>query len=153
MSHSHHVNVSPIFLTLNAQDWITPETKARLLEWKIRMDLLQYAARGCPPLDPERIQRHKAKEPDAPTPMAVISRLHARQDDGHAVKLGRAALVCQQNSRQYEDRKWMMIRGDEQWMQVHHLIVDSIEAPGTWVRSTGLEGAWKVSCRCNVSQS
>ncbi len=38
----------------------------------------------------------------------------------------------------------MKIKGDEQWMQVHHLIVDSVEAPGSWVRTTGLDGAWKV---------
>ncbi len=37
------------------------------------MDLLQYAARACPPLDLERINSHKPKAPSAATPLAVIS--------------------------------------------------------------------------------
>lgn len=58
---SHHVNAAPIFLTLNKQDWIPRATKARLLEWKMRMDLLQYAARGCPELDLERVRGYAPK--------------------------------------------------------------------------------------------
>jgi hypothetical protein len=58
----HHVNSSPIWLTINAQPWISTETKVRLLEWKIRMDLMQYAARGCPPLSVDKISSYKPKD-------------------------------------------------------------------------------------------
>ena len=38
-------------MALNKQNWLTTENKVRILEWKIRVDLVQYAARGCPKLD------------------------------------------------------------------------------------------------------
>lgn len=42
----------------------------------------------------------------------------------------------------------MVIKGDDLWTKVHHLIADSVEAPGaTWVRTTGLDEAWNVSFR------
>ena len=44
-----------MYLTINALPWIPTATKARLLEWKIRMDLLQHAARGAPPLPLDKV--------------------------------------------------------------------------------------------------
>ncbi|KAK1833346.1 HypA protein [Podospora conica] len=146
----HHVNAAPIFLTLNKQEWIPTAAKVRLLEWKMRMDLLQYAARGCPDLDVERIRRYQPKCVEAGNgvkPIDIISRLHTFADDGHAIKLGRAALICQQVCRAYQgtpvaDR--FMIKGDDLWERLLGLIVDSVEAPGeNWVRSAGMEEAWK----------
>jgi hypothetical protein len=61
----HHVNSSLFFVTINAQDWIPAETKARLLEWKIRMDLLQYAARGVPELSIDKLAGYQPRKPDA----------------------------------------------------------------------------------------
>ena len=57
----HHVNVNPIFLAINAQDWIPLGAKTRLLEWKIRMDLVEYAARMCPELSPDRLLAYEPK--------------------------------------------------------------------------------------------
>ena len=75
----------------------------------------------------------------------VISRFHSIDEDGHAIKLGRAAAVCQQLSEKHEDGGRLIIKGRDVWMKIHHLIVDSVMAPGpTWVRSAGLEDAWKV---------
>ncbi|KAK3359739.1 hypothetical protein B0T25DRAFT_564723 [Lasiosphaeria hispida] len=140
----HHVNASPIFLTINAQAWIPVETKARLLEWKIRMDLIQYAARAVPPLSLDKIASYQPKTNSAKTPIEVVSRLHFLPEDGHAIKLARAALICRDLSAQYSDRDWMKIKGDNQWMKVFHLIVDSVEAPGPhWVRTCGLDEAWQ----------
>jgi len=59
---SHHVNASPFWLTINAQPWISTETKVRILEWKIRLDLIQYAARACPPLSLNNITSYKPKD-------------------------------------------------------------------------------------------
>ncbi|KAL1860327.1 hypothetical protein VTK73DRAFT_7380 [Phialemonium thermophilum] len=140
----HHVNASPIFLTINAQPWISTETKVRILEWKIRLDLIQYAARACPPLDPEPIKSYKPKDPSGKTPLDVISRLYFLHDDGHAIKLARALGICQQVSKKYEDQRPLPIKGDDYWMKIFHLVVDASEAPGQrWVRTAGLEEAWK----------
>ncbi|KAK3997557.1 hypothetical protein QBC44DRAFT_364365 [Cladorrhinum sp. PSN332] len=143
----HHVNSSPIFVTINAQDWIPKETKARILEWKIRMDLLEYAARGVPELGVDKLTGYnprKAREGESI--QDIIFRLHTFPDDGHAVKLGRAAVICRNICKKYEEqgKDWVQIRGDDAWKKVCHLIVDSVEAPGdTWVRSAGFDEAWE----------
>lgn len=62
--HRHHVNVAPIFVTLNKQDWISTEHKVQLLEWKIRMDIVQYVARGCPKLAVDKIANYVPKDKD-----------------------------------------------------------------------------------------
>lgn len=67
----HHVNASPLWLTLNAQPWISTETKVRVLEWKIRMDLMEYAARGCPPLSLDSITSYKPKDKPEQKPLGM----------------------------------------------------------------------------------
>lgn len=57
--------MAPIFLTFNKQDWISTEHKVRLLEWKIRMDIVQYVARGCPQLSVDKIADYVPKDKDA----------------------------------------------------------------------------------------
>lgn len=58
---SHHLNSAPIFVTINSQSWIPAETKARLLEWKIRYDLMEYAARGVPELSLDQIKAYQPR--------------------------------------------------------------------------------------------
>jgi hypothetical protein len=53
------VNIGPIYLTINAQDWIPLETKARLVEWKIRMDLIGYVGEQVPPLRTDALLSYK----------------------------------------------------------------------------------------------
>lgn len=148
---SHHINSSPIFLTLNAQSWLPRATKARLLEWKIRMDLLQYAARAVPPLLPvESITAYKTSRiaPNSTPIPELIARLHSLPDDGHAIKLARAAAICRQLTAPYaaEGKPWVQFKGDETWDAVLRIVVESVESQGpTWVRTTGLDEAWDVS--------
>lgn len=140
----HHVNVAPIFLTLNAQDWVPEAVKVRLLEWKIRLDLLQYVARGSPELGLEKISGYvpAAKNPG---PFAgLLPRMHNLVEDGHAIKLFRAVGIGRDYCKPFEDRgcDWVLIRGDL-WDKVGHLVADSVEAPGpTWVRNCGFDEAW-----------
>lgn len=149
-SSRHHVTSGPLFATLSTANWISPETKARILEWKIRMDLLQYVARGCPELSLKKLQAYRSRKPEAGNQSLpdIIARLHNFPDDGHAIKLGRAAVVCRNLCKKYEESNTsdrLPIKGDDVWAKVCYLIVDSVEAPGPhWVRSTGFEEAWKV---------
>ncbi|AEO63315.1 uncharacterized protein THITE_2125850 [Thermothielavioides terrestris NRRL 8126] len=84
----HHVNASPFFVTISAADWVPAETKARLLEWKIRMDLLQYATCGVAELSLDKLPGYQPKKPEAGGSLAeIIARLHTFPDDGHAIKL------------------------------------------------------------------
>lgn len=111
-----------------------------------------------PPLSLERIAAYQPKPKDDRFNTAaaagsssnvgdLVSRLHDLDDDGHAIKLVRAAAICQQVSEPLEDKLGdrLPLRGKEIWNKVHHLIVDAAEGPGPrWVRTTGLESAWKV---------
>jgi len=117
------------------------------------MDLVQYAGRAVPPLALDKIASYRPNSSDVESNAAgagahahtTILRLHNFPDDGHAIKLGRAALLCRDICKTYEDRGWMAIKGDELWDKVYHLIVDSVEAPGpNWVRTCGMEEAWEV---------
>ncbi|KAF7534954.1 hypothetical protein G7054_g5790 [Neopestalotiopsis clavispora] len=123
----HHVNVSPIFVTLNRQDWIPAPLKVRMLEWKIRMDLI-----------------HPSPSPGSPgAAAALLPRMHAFVDDGHAIKLFRAIAIGREVCKPYEDKDWIIIKGDL-WDQIAHMVVDSVEAPGpTWVRNAGFDEAWE----------
>ncbi|KAK9414393.1 hypothetical protein SUNI508_11235 [Seiridium unicorne] len=139
----HHVNVNPIFITLNRQSWIPVELKVRMLEWKIRMDLIQYSARGSPSLDVQKIKDYKPKTGDPGPAAELLPRMHALAEDGHAIKLFRAVGVGKEVSKPYEDRDWLVIKGDL-WNNISHMIADSVEAPGpTWVRNAGFDEAWK----------
>ncbi|ETS80297.1 hypothetical protein PFICI_07826 [Pestalotiopsis fici W106-1] len=139
----HHVNVNPIFITLNRQDWIPMPLKVRLLEWKIRMDLIQYTARGSPDLDLDRIRAYVPTASNPGPAAALLPRMHAFVDDGHAIKLFRAIGIGREVSKPYEHKEWMIIKGDL-WDQIAHMVVDSVEAPGpTWVRNAGFDEAWQ----------
>lgn len=173
----HHVNVCPLFVAINAQDWIPTASKVRLLEWKIRFDLLQYAARACAPVSLETITSYVPKEetrkPTAGTstcsywkfdlciptlrlydtisllltpPTELLPRIHALHDDGHASKLIRAIGICEDVSREYEDKDWLKIKGADLWTKINQLVVDSVEGEGPkWVRGAGEAEAWVVS--------
>ena len=119
--------------------------KVRVLEWKIRLDLVQYIARGSPPLRPEEIQKYTPKEKDlAKKPEDLLPRFHALPDDGHTVKLVRALLIAQNLSKKYVDRPWIRIKDDDMWLKMHYLILDGNEKiDPKWVRSAGFEEAWE----------
>lgn len=72
--------------------------------------------------------------------------MHSLSDDGHVIKLWRAAGVGRKLSEPYENQDWLRIKGGKLWDQVAHLIMDSVESPGPrWVRNAGFEEAWKVN--------
>lgn len=48
-----------MYFIINAQPWIPVETKIRLLEWKIRLDILLYAAIGVPDLSLDEIKAYQ----------------------------------------------------------------------------------------------
>ncbi|KAI0006931.1 hypothetical protein F4779DRAFT_594277 [Xylariaceae sp. FL0662B] len=139
----HHLNACPLFPFINSQDWISTENKIRLLEWKIRLDLLQYADSGCPPLAFDRIVKYVPKDNGSGPESELLRRIHSIEDDGHAVKLFRAVGVGQKVCEKYEDKDWAKIKGDL-WTKAQHLVVESVESPGErWVHGAGVPAAWK----------
>ncbi|RSL39726.1 hypothetical protein CEP53_013855 [Fusarium sp. AF-6] len=139
----HHVTSTPFFLTLNAKPWISASTKAQLLEYKIRMDLLTYAARGCPTLRGDLLREYTPRDGKLADKMEdLLPRIHKIVDDGHTVKLARALILAKRTTEPFEDREWVKIKGDD-WLRAMHLLLDANENGGTmWVRGAGFDQAW-----------
>ena len=147
---------------------MTDENKARLLEWKGRLDLCMYASRRSPEPRMEVIEKYKPKHSGAAKDPSVgmgtwdriFTRVIHHDDDGHAAKLIRALAHGEKICAAYDKNDTLLrIRGD-MWLQLGHmgivvttffpseltilLAIDSVEDTGdTWVRSAGFPEAWK----------
>ncbi|KAM0255218.1 hypothetical protein ACHAQJ_005982 [Trichoderma viride] len=123
------------------------EMKARILEWKIRLDLVQYIARGCPPLRLDAIKSFSAPEQNnsVTKPADLLPRFYEIIDDGHTIKVVRALLIAQELSQKYSGKPWIRIADEETWLKVHQILLQSTEGPqepALWVRSAGFDEAW-----------
>ncbi len=146
----HCANSSIFFSVFNAQSWLSTTNKVRLLQWKGYLDLVMYASRRSPPLLMSEITDYvPIAKSSASTPKAewkdIFGRLFKFEDDGHAVKLGRAVrngqLVC--GKWEGEGKKWVKVRG-EMWEKVGNMVIDSVEDTGAhWARSVGFKEAWE----------
>ncbi|KAI0544065.1 HypA protein [Xylaria curta] len=131
----HQINLCPIFLTINAQDWISTANKVRLLEWKIRFDIIEYTARAWVPVSIEKIASYVPKENTRKPAAELLPRIKALRDDGHVSKLSRAVGLCEHASKKYENQDWLKIKGEDLWNKVHQLVIDSAEGKGPkWVQ-------------------
>jgi len=137
----HCVNSSVFFPAFLQQDWLSEANKVRLLEWKIRLDLIMYASRRSPDI---RLQDIKGYKPVKPSGWDEIEdRACLLEDDGHGSKLVRALANGQRVSEPYEDLDAFRLKRDD-WLQLAHMAIDSVEAPGeNWIRSAGFDEAWK----------
>lgn len=73
--------------------------------------------------------------------------MHKVEDDGHAIKLARAIVVCKNIMTKFESARWAKIGGDV-WLKIMHLVADSTQVPEgveRWMESSGFEEAWKVN--------
>lgn len=78
------------------------------------------------------------------SPRDLVARFHATEDDGHIIKIVRALLIAQGETRRFGDRAWVRIR-DEDWVRVHCLLLRGVEGQpedGQFVRAAGFEEAW-----------
>ncbi|KAL5588220.1 hypothetical protein FOBRF1_014748 [Fusarium oxysporum] len=141
----HHVNSAVMYLTTLQQEWLTREDKRRLLEWKIRMDLIQYVARGRPSISAEAIASYEPKIPSTSSVREIGNRLQDFGDDGHGIKQARATALCHELMKNWEHKPWAILKGDLIWERIQHMVVDALEIPGPlYVRSAGFDEAWKV---------
>ncbi|KAM0226829.1 hypothetical protein ACHAPO_012045 [Fusarium lateritium] len=139
----HHVNSAVMYLKNIQQEWMTREEKRRLLEWKIRMDLIQYIARGRPSISVKAIASYEPKIPSTSSVREIGNRLQDFGDDGHGIKQARATALCHEVMKNWEDKPWAVLKGDTIWERIQHMVVDAVEIPGPlYVRSAGFEEAW-----------
>jgi hypothetical protein len=141
----HCTNSSIFFPTFNAQTCLSPSNKARLLKLKGYMDLAMYASRRSPPLLLEEITTYVPKRLEAGEAewKGIFQRLFEYEDDGHAVKLGRAVANGEAICGKWESEKWAKVKG-WMWEKIGNMVIDSVEDEGkSWVRSAGFDEAWE----------
>ena len=147
--YMHSVNCS-LFLSVFAQSpWLSLDAKARLLEWKVRIDLIIYAGQGTPELREEFIVRYKPRRPLCVGWIDVIERAKAIPCDGHVVKMIRALRHGAEVSAPYENQPnaatAFPIKGD-MWTQIANMVLDSAEDYPSildkWMRGPGWKEAW-----------
>ncbi|KAJ8071539.1 hypothetical protein OCU04_001854 [Sclerotinia nivalis] len=133
----HCVTSSTFFTSFNKQDFLSEAQKTRLLEWKGRVDLAMYTSRRSPQLLLEEISGYVPKHLEAGDAewSGLFQRLFEFEDDGHAVKLGRAVAHAQVVNQGYEGEDWAKIK-DFMWLKIGNMIVDSVEDTGATVRTS-----------------
>ena len=160
----HAINTSIFFPTFLEQSWLSAANKARLLEWKVRLDLALYVSRGSPDLKLEEISNYRPSKPDESDWNSLFRRITKFEDDGHASKFVRALANGEKVCRPWEEKRNFVIKGGN-WLQMANMgmytiriygifgcwdvltvlaVVDSVEDTGPrWVRSTGFPQAWE----------
>lgn len=163
---------------INEKLWIPDTVKGRWLEWKIRLFLIEYIARGCPPLAKDYLDQYMAtssKPTSKGQPHFLISAKpkylvksvqlrfydsdydveyrvrHAQtaKDDGHIIKLIRALRIGQMACRGYEQRPGIHIKGDEAWDRIEQLVIDSIGTGGDFSNKWVLNTGFEEAWKVN----
>lgn len=139
-----HCVTSSIFFSnflSSTNEFLTPATKRRLLEWKVWNDIVMYASRHSPALLLSEITDYKPKA-DSDWDK-IILRVNKLEDDGHASKVIRALANGQRSCQPYEGKPGFVIKGDA-WRKIGHMAIDSVEAGEPhWTRSCGFDEAWE----------
>lgn len=156
----HSVNATIFWPILNRQAWLSPTQKIRLLEWKIRFDLVLYASRKSPEIRRDEIrgytpkvsnqnqkQKQKQKQQEDHQEAGwddILERACRVDDDGHAAKLVRAVANGEQVCRAFEGQKGFELAGED-WLKLGYMVIDSVEMEvgERWVRNAGFEEAWE----------
>lgn len=145
----HSVNASIFFTAFNRQPWLSAENKARLLEWKGRIDLLNYASRLAPELHPEEIVNYTPLQKDLPWSLLIKRTNQLTHDDGHIAKLIRALAHGQEICSAYEARPELTARfplKGQGWLKIANMAIDTtteLRTPDRWVRGAGGAKNWE----------
>lgn len=69
-----------MYVTILDQSWLSRAEKIRLLEFKIRIDLIEYVARGRPLISVDGIFSYTPKVPSNFSVRGTFSKIHATLD-------------------------------------------------------------------------
>lgn len=148
---SMHAVTSSIFLSLLVrQSWIPNEHKAKLIEWKGRLDLAWYASSRAPQLDLQLVTSYQptlSKDMSWQTLYEATVKCH---DDGHVAKFVRALYSAESEARDFEGRAGQQtattlpIQGDL-WFRAAQMCFDSttdMPLDEKWLMGTGFDPVW-----------
>ena len=142
----HSVTASIFFSPLLSLS-VPATTKAKMLENKARMDLLQYASRGAPKLLLEEVTHYVPKKKDASDWASIFERANNVDDDGHGVKLVRALAHGEKLCKPWEEKEWCKIRGG-MWLQIGNM--GTLHYPSQNIRKLAFD--FGEICRRRVSR-
>jgi hypothetical protein len=118
----HGLTTCHYLLVLLDQPWISEKTKARLVEYAGRIELVDFTICGSPKLSLTEIQDYVPRKPvpgEDEWP-SLIRRALEIQDDGHTVKVIRALIHGQQVCKEYESKDNFVVKGD-MWQRIGHM--------------------------------
>ncbi|KAF2201580.1 hypothetical protein GQ43DRAFT_455687 [Delitschia confertaspora ATCC 74209] len=145
--HMHNVT-SSIFLTVFVrQPWISLETKARLVAWKGRLDLVWYAGSGAAELRLEDVKDYKGSPSGDWTWAELYKHVNSTHDDGHVAKFVRALKNGESAAKPFEAEEYanaFPIKGD-MWLKVARMAYDTtlnLPPEAKWIWATGFDQAW-----------
>ncbi|KAL1848394.1 hypothetical protein Plec18167_004823 [Paecilomyces lecythidis] len=137
----HALNASVFFQSIKSLPYITTSDKVRLLEWKVRCDILMYAAHNAPKLVLSPIMSYE-DERDWRTMFDIMIR-HPNEDV-HTAKTLRAIAngqrICAPFEKGGRERGFFVV--DSMWIKMANLLIDSIKDHQSWVTVSGFEQAW-----------
>ncbi|GME36003.1 hypothetical protein GTA08_BOTSDO08348 [Neofusicoccum parvum] len=141
--YMHSITTSVYFTDFLTNTDLLPSDRARLLEWKARWDLANYASRGTAPLLTSELTDYTPKNPgDSWDELLNRARAFVDEDDGHAAKMIRA-LASGSEVCKSVDRTRFGLKTQDLWLKAANMGMDSVEAgEPNWVRGAGFKQAW-----------
>ncbi|KAK4141042.1 uncharacterized protein C8A04DRAFT_14408 [Dichotomopilus funicola] len=145
-----HAVTSSLFVDVIAQqtDWISLADRARVVEWKARLDLAWYAVCGSAALDGEFIEGYSHPESDGLGWDELFAAVVQEHDDGHAAKFLRALKNGEDRCKRYAElEQWagdFPMKGD-MWLRLARMCHDTTKGRPTdlkWIPFTGFEQPW-----------
>ena len=120
------------------------DDRIRILEWKGRWDLANYASRGAAPLLADELFDYEPKKPVQGW-QDIFERVDAfvdPADGGHAVKMIRG-IANGWKACSALDRSKLMLKDEETWLKAAALCMDSFESEAPlWIMAIGFEEGW-----------
>lgn len=140
-----HCVTSSIFLTVLArQSWISVENRARMVEWKGRLDLAWYVTCGMPALDISDVVEYRGQPSGNMDWNELFKAVNEQHDDGHVAKFVRALKNGSDMGKPFERQAGFPVKGD-MWLKVARMAYDTtldLPGPAMWVMMTGMDQAW-----------
>lgn len=145
----HNVTSSLFLTVMNQQDWLSLANKARLVEWKARLDLVWYAASAAPELRDEFANGYEPTLSKGMSWAQLYKALNKHHDDGHVAKFVRAIRNGEEVSKPFEESGEAAdfpVKGDL-WLKIAQLCYDitiqHIDGQKKWVWGAGFDPMWE----------
>ncbi|KAL1622023.1 hypothetical protein SLS56_008907 [Neofusicoccum ribis] len=141
--YMHSITTSVYFADFLTNPDLLPSDRVRLLEWKVRWDLANYASRSAAPLLTSELTDYTPKNPgDSWDELLKRVRVFIDHDGGHPAKMIRA-LASGSEVCKSVDRTRFGLKTQDLWLKAAKMGMDSVAAgEPDWIRGAGFKQAW-----------